>query len=60
MAMATIKARVTVAGVAVAAVLLTGCSTQARRVDCDGRLRPINAPAPAQVPAVSPVKTTTP
>ncbi|MGH8178675.1 MAG: hypothetical protein ACREV5_20650 [Steroidobacter sp.] len=23
-----------------------GCSTQARRVDCDGRLTPINAPAP--------------
>lgn len=23
-----------------------GCSTQARRVDCEGRLTPINAPAP--------------
>jgi hypothetical protein len=26
---------------------LTGCSTQARKVDCDGTLRPINRPAPA-------------
>lgn len=23
----------------------SGCSTQARRVDCEGRLEPINAPA---------------
>ena len=26
---------------------LAGCSTQAKRVDCDGTLRPINKPAPA-------------
>lgn len=33
---------------AIAALLLTsGCGTpQAKRVDCDGKLEPINAPAP--------------
>jgi hypothetical protein len=30
------------------AVLAMGCSTQARRVDCERGLRPINAPAPVQ------------
>lgn len=60
MAMPASKARVSFVGIAVAAVILVGCSTQARRVDCDGRLRPINAPAPAQVPAVSPKKVLTP
>lgn len=37
--------------VALAATLLAGCRTQARRVDCDGSLRPINVPAPVSVPA---------
>jgi hypothetical protein len=54
------KARVSFVWAAVVAVILAGCSTQARRVDCDGRLRPINAPAPTQVPAVSPSKAKTP
>lgn len=27
-------------------VFTSACSTQARRVDCDGRLEPINRPAP--------------
>ena len=27
-------------------VLLCGCSAHPKRVDCDGHLRPINAPAP--------------
>lgn len=26
--------------------IAAACSTQARRVDCDGRLEPINQPAP--------------
>jgi hypothetical protein len=37
--------------IASAALVLTlsmaGCSTQAKRVDCDGTLKPINRPAPA-------------
>ena len=31
----------------VLALILSGCSTQAERVDCDGTLKPINKPAPA-------------
>jgi hypothetical protein len=31
---------------------LTSCSTQARKVDCDGTLRPINRPAPTAAPVV--------
>jgi hypothetical protein len=31
---------------------LAGCSTQAKRVDCDGTLKPINRPTP---PAVLPM-----
>ena len=27
-------------------VSIAGCSTQAKRVDCDGTLKPINRPAP--------------
>jgi hypothetical protein len=38
---------VQVAGAALLFGLITaGCSTQAPRVDCDGRLEPINRPAP--------------
>lgn len=43
-------------GIAVLAVLIaSGCSTQARRVNCDGRLEPINqlAPAAPLAPGVS-------
>lgn len=29
-------------------VAASGCSTQARRVNCEGRLEPINRPAPTQ------------
>jgi hypothetical protein len=43
--------------IAGAAVLLlmsaAGCSTQAKRVDCDGDLKPINRPAPPSVPTPS-------
>jgi hypothetical protein len=39
----------------IAAVLLAssvcGCSTQAKRVDCDGNLKPINRPAPLAAPS---------
>lgn len=35
------------------ALLLTACSAHPRKVDCEGHLKPINAPAPA-VPAGSP------
>ena len=28
------------------ALILVGCSSHPRRVDCEGHLRPINAPAP--------------
>jgi hypothetical protein len=50
-AMPRIKATVALLLASVMAGLLSGCSMQARRVDCDGRLRPINAPAPVKVPA---------
>lgn len=43
------KAGVGRVGLAVLAVLAAGCSTQARKVDCDGPLRPINVPAPSAV-----------
>ena len=49
--MPRIKATVALVLFAVMAGLVTGCSTQARRVDCDGRLRPINAPVPVSAPA---------
>lgn len=32
-------------------VAASGCSTEAHRVDCDGRLEPINLPAPKQAEA---------
>lgn len=36
-----------------AGLMAAGCGTQARRVDCDGRLEPINHPVPkAAVSAV--------
>jgi hypothetical protein len=38
-------------------VLLTGaCSTHRTRVDCEGRLKPINAPAPMSSSAGVPEK----
>ena len=50
--MPRIKATVVLLIASLMAGLVSGCSTQARRVDCDGRLRPINAPALVKVPAV--------
>ena len=49
--MPRIKATVALVLAAVTAGLMAGCSTQARRVDCDGRLRLINVPAPVAAPA---------
>jgi hypothetical protein len=44
--------------IASAALVLTlsmaGCSTQAKRVDCDGTLKPINRPAPAAARSTPP------
>jgi hypothetical protein len=38
-------------------LLLAGCSTQAKKVDCDGPLKPINRPAPAAAaPSKEPVR----
>ncbi len=60
-AMPGIKARWAIVVVAVMAGFVAGCSTQARRVDCDGRLRPINVPAPVSEPAaVTPAREQTP
>jgi hypothetical protein len=40
-----------VASVALVLALATaGCSTQAKRVDCDGTLKPINRPTPPAAP----------
>ena len=33
-------------GLLALALLLAGCATHRTRVDCEGHLRPINAPAP--------------
>lgn len=43
-------------GVAVVlvSVIASGCSTQARWVNCEGRLDPINRPAPKGQDALSP------
>lgn len=39
-------------------VLTAGCSTQAKRVECDWRLKPINPPAQVTVAPVSSAKET--
>ncbi len=38
---------------ALAGVMASACSTQARRVDCDWRLEPINRPAPKRSEAAA-------
>jgi len=38
---------------ALIALTLTGCGTQAQRVDCDWRLKPINPPVKIAAPAAS-------
>jgi len=39
-----------VAAVMLVSAFVTGCATHAPRVNCGGRLEPINAPAPAAKP----------
>lgn len=39
--------------VALIALALAGCGTQAQRVDCDWRLKPINPPVKTAAPASS-------
>lgn len=41
------------------ALAIAGCSTQAKRVDCDGKLKPINRPAPQPVAQAHPQKNST-
>jgi hypothetical protein len=49
-----------VVGTAVLLALATaGCSTQAKRVDCDGKLKPINRPAPLPAVPAHPQKNST-
>ena len=42
-----------VAAVMLVSVFVTGCATHAPRVNCGGRLEPINASAPAAKPVPS-------
>lgn len=42
------------------ALLIAGCSAHRTRVDCEGKLKPINAPAPVATRAVTPVIGSTP
>jgi len=41
------------------ALAMAGCSTQAKRVDCDGKLKPINRPAALPVAPAHPPKNST-
>lgn len=41
------------------ALAMAGCSTQAKRVDCDGKLKPINRPAAMPVAPAHPPKNST-
>jgi starvation-inducible outer membrane lipoprotein len=36
------------------ALILVGCASHPKRVDCDGHLKPINAPAPAKPTSAHP------
>ena len=55
----TVKWTHTVAVVGLLALAIPGCSTQAKRVDCDGKLKPINRPAPLPVAPAHPPKNST-
>ena len=44
-----------VTAVMLVSAFVTGCATHAPRVNCGGRLEPINSPAPAPVPAAKAV-----
>ena len=41
------------------ALAMAGCSTEAKRVDCDGKLKPINRPAPLPAAPAHPQKNST-
>jgi hypothetical protein len=41
------------------ALAMVGCSTEAKRVDCDGKLKPINRPAPLSAAPARPQKNST-
>jgi hypothetical protein len=41
------------------ALAMAGCSTQAKRVDCDAKLKPINRPAPLPAAPAHPQKNST-
>lgn len=41
------------------ALAITGCTTQAKRVDCDVTLKPINQPAPQAAAPAHPPKNST-
>jgi hypothetical protein len=49
----------TVAIAGLLALAISGCSTQAKRVDCDRKLKPINRPAPLPVAPAHPQKSPT-
>jgi hypothetical protein len=48
-----------VGAIVLLALAMAGCSTQAKRVDCDGTLKPINRPAPQPVAPAGPQKNST-
>jgi hypothetical protein len=48
-----------VASTGLLALAMAGCSAQAKRVDCDGKLKPINRPAPLPVAPALPQKNST-
>jgi len=41
-------------------LLVVGCRSHPVRVDCDGKLKPINAPAPVATKAATPAPRSTP
>jgi hypothetical protein len=48
-----------VAATVLLALAMAGCSTQAKRVDCDGKLKPINRLAPLPAAPAHPPKNST-
>ena len=48
-----------VAATVLLALAMAGCSTQAKRVDCDGKLKPINRLAPLPAVPAHPQKNST-
>jgi hypothetical protein len=48
-----------VAATGLLALAMAGCSTHAKRVDCDAKLKPINRPAPPPAAPAHPQKNST-